>query len=292
MKIGLPEAYTSPVDLPFNAASLTEHFQLEAPDQDPGGVGVWLLLQGNRVFTEQTKAGTQLPEGPCPLQTSSQKPLYIGRWQGQPCRVLNLPKDWQQPAELVSESIMATDPQLSLPILSLAGIGQMILHWERSSQHCGYCGGSLSQLPGEWGKKCRQCSNHHHPRIHPCVIGLVVKGDEILLVRKPEWADGRFGLVAGFVEFGECLEEAMAREILEETNIVVANIRYLGSQCWPFPSQLMTGFVCDYVSGEIKLQEDELENGGWYRLDQLPTIPPRRSIARYLIDKAGDYLQC
>ncbi|MCK4690626.1 MAG: NAD(+) diphosphatase, partial [Desulfuromonadales bacterium] len=116
-------------------------------------------------------------------------------------------------------------------------------------------------------------------------------GDEILLVRKPEWADGRFGLVAGFVEFGESLEEAMEREIREETGLQVNNLRYVGSQCWPFPSQLMTGFVADYLAGDIKLQEDELAEAAWYKLDQLPVLPPRRSIARYLIDRAGEYLQ-
>jgi NAD+ diphosphatase len=204
---------------------------------------------------------------------------------------LSLPRDAEIPADLQPHSLLDRDPQIPLALLSLAGVGQMILHWERSSQHCGYCGGELRHLPGEWGKKCQSCAKRHYPRIHPCVIGLVVKGDEILLVRKPEWADGRFGLVAGFVDFGECLEEAMAREVLEETGLVINNIRYLGSQCWPFPSQLMTGFVADYVSGKIKLQVKELAEGGWYKLDQLPTIPPRRSIARYLIDQAKDYIQ-
>lgn len=291
MKDRLPDSYPSPVDLPFNTASLAGRLQLAAPDRDPGTDGVWLLLQGNRVFTEPTKAGAQLPNGDCPLLTSKHPPLYLGEWDGLPCRMLTVPKDWQPPARLLAESIMAADPELPLPILSLAGVGRMILHWERSSQHCGYCGAPLGHLPGEWGKHCQHCNNHHYPRIHPCVIGLVIKGDKTLLVRKPEWADGRFGLVAGFVEFGENLEEAMAREILEETGLVVDNVRYLGSQCWPFPSQLMTGFVAEYVSGEIELQQNELEEGGWYTLDQLPALPPRRSIARYLIDRAGDYLQ-
>ncbi len=291
MKIGLPPGYASTIELPFNTASLQENFQLAAPDRDPGGPGSWLLLQGNRVFFDQTEQGIALPRGLAPLSSSTVPPLYIGQWQGQPCRLLSLARDDSAPNDLDSESIMAADPQLPLPILSLAGIARMILHWELTSGHCGHCGGALQRLTGEWGKKCTHCNNHHHPRIHPCVIGLVVKGDEILLVRKPEWADGRFGLVAGFVEFGECLEEAMAREILEETGIIVANTRYLGSQCWPFPSQLMTGFVSDYVSGEIKLQEDELEAAGWYKLNQLPTLPPRRSIARYLIDAAAEYLQ-
>ena len=291
MTIGLPDAYASPRHLPFNTASLNGQFQLAPPDRDPGTPGSWLLLQGSRVFVVTSALGVSLPDGSSPLPGGETAPLYIGRWQGRPCRMLHLPRECPPPADLQSESLLAADPQLPLPLLSLAGIGRMILHWEETSRHCGHCGAPLQRLPGDWGKACPTCNNHHYPRLHPCVIGLVVRGEELLLVRKPEWADGRYGLVAGFVEFGECLEEAMAREILEETNLVVGNIRYLGSQCWPFPSQLMTGFVTDYVSGEICLQDDELEKAAWFTRDRLPTLPPQRSIARYLIDAAGAYLQ-
>ncbi len=290
MKLGLPDSYPSPVELPFNRASLDAHFQLATPDLDPGSCGVWLLLQGNKLLTVSGAAGPELPAGDSPLLTSDTPPLYIGSWQGRACRLLNIAADTELPEQLQAHSLLDRAPQISLPLLSLAGLGQMILHWERSSQQCGYCGGNLRHLPNEWGKQCQSCRKQHYPRVHPCVIGLVVKGDEILLVRKAEWADNRFGLVAGFVEFGECLEEALAREVLEETGIQIDNIRYLGSQCWPFPSQLMCGFVSDYVAGEIDLRDQELAEAGWYKLDQLPTIPPRRSIARYLIDQAGEYI--
>lgn len=148
----------------------------------------------------------------------------------------------------------------------------------------------MIRLQNEWGKECQACNNHHFPRIHPCVIGLIIKGDEILLARKAEWTDGRYSLVAGFVEFGECLEEAMARETAEETNIQIKNIRYIGSQSWPFPSQLMCGFVADYAGGEIELRDKELADAQWSKLDQLPTLPPKRSIARHLIDRAGEFM--
>lgn len=288
MKIGLPESYPSPVDLPFNRASFEPQFQLAAPDRDPGGAGVCLLLQGNTLLTAEQDGLPALIAGTPPV-SGNHPPLYIGQWQGTPCRLLTVPRD-QQPEGLIHHPLLGSDPQLPLPLLSLAGVGRMILHWERTSQFCGNCGEKLQRLTNEWGKECLRCGNHHFPRIHPCVIGLVVRGEEILLVRKPEWPVGRFGLVAGFVEFGECLEEAMMRETAEETGIQTTNLRYVGSQCWPFPSQLMCGFVADYAGGEIRLQEDELEEARWCRLDQLPTLPPRRSIARYLIDRAGDYV--
>lgn len=289
MQLGLPDNYPSACALPFNRESLEQQFQLSTPDQDPGGEGDWLLLQGQSLVTSNDPQAPQLPTE-LPPELSERPALYIGHRLGRPCRLLMLKKEDPLPADSMLHPLQANNPQIPLPLLSLAGVALMINHWEQSSRFCGYCGGQLARLKLEWGKKCRQCGKAHFPRIHPCVIGLIVRNDEILLVRKPEWVKGRYGLVAGFVEFGESLEQAMSREIMEETGIAVDNLRYIGSQCWPFPSQIMHGFVCDYVDGDIKLQENELEDGGWYRLDNLPTLPPRRSIARYLIDSASDYI--
>lgn len=288
MSVGLPQSYPSPCALPFNRQSLENDFQIATPDQDPGGEGFALLLCGGKVLTTRADI-PQLPQGDFSPHTQN-PPIYIGNWQGRPCRMHILKNFDSLLSNYDEHSLQANNPQIPLSILSLAGVGLMIRHWEESSQFCGHCGKQLVRLEREWGKQCPVCHNHHFPRIHPCVIGLIVKGDEILLVRKPEWVAGRYGLVAGFVEFGESLEEAMVREIAEETGIQVNNLRYIGSQSWPFPSQIMNGFVADYVSGKIKLQEDELEAGDWYKLNELPALPPRRSIARYLIDQAADYL--
>jgi len=290
MKMSLPDFYPSPVDLPFNRASLDNNFQPATPDQDPGGDGIWLLLRGMNLLTIDTDQGPQLPGGDSPFLTTPVPPIYIGQWQGRPCRLLHVPNKINLPPQLHKQPLRATEPKLSVALLSLAGVGQMILHWEQSSRYCGNCGSMMTRLEKEWGKKCQACNIHHFPRIHPCVIGLIIKGDEILLARKAEWADGRYSLVAGFVEFGECLEEAMARETAEETNIQIKNIRYIGSQSWPFPSQLMCGFVADYAGGEIELRDKELADAKWCKLDQLPTLPPKRSIARHLIDRAGEFL--
>lgn len=291
MQIGLSESYPSTCALPFNRQSLESHFQLSTPDQDPGGYGVWLLFHKGKFLTIFEGDGPALPAGEFPLSTLNQAALYIGNWQGRPCRSAILSNNIELPSNLIAHSLHAIEPQLAISLLSLAGVGLMIHHWENSSCFCGHCGAELTRLTKEWGKECKACAKHHFPRIHPCVIGLIVKGNKILLVRKPEWADGRFGLVAGFVEFGESLEEAFIREVAEETGLQIDNIRYIGSQSWPFPSQIMNGFVAYYVSGEITLGDDELEEAGWYSLDQLPTLPPRRSIARYLIDQADKHFK-
>jgi len=284
----LPDSYSSPIGLPFNRASLEQHLTFSTPDQDPGGPGVWLMLQSGQMMIKNIEGQIELPvdEQPPLLSTDSITPLYLGEWQGQPCRLLSVPHDAQLSQELKAESLLARDPQLPLELLSLGGLGNMILHWEKVSHNCGNCSEPMERLPGEWGKRCTSCNALHFPRIHPCIIVLIRKGDELLLVRKPEWLEKRFGLVAGFVDFGENLEEAVVREVREEVGLEVKNIRYVGSQSWPFPSQLMTGFVADYVSGEIILEEKELAEAAWYHKDQLPTLPPRRSIARYLIDAA------
>ncbi len=290
MKMSLSNYYPSPVDLPFNRASLNDSFCPATPDQDPGGDGVWLPLQGMNLLTVNGESGQKLVAGDSPFSAAAASPLYIGQWQGQPCRLLQIPDSMELPPELSKQPLRATKPKISVELLSLAGMGQMILHWEQGSQYCGNCGKKMIRLEKEWGKECQTCNTHHFPRIHPCVIGLIIKGDEILLAHKAEWADGRYSLVAGFVEFGECLEEAMARETVEETNIQIKNIRYIGSQSWPFPSQLMCGFVADYASGEIELNDRELADAKWCKLDQLPTLPPKRSIARHLIDRAEEFI--
>ena len=128
----------------------------------------------------------------------------------------------------------------------------------------------------------------YHPRISPATIVLVRRGDEILLARSPGFPKGVYSILAGFVEPGESLEKTVEREVREETGIEVANVRYFGSESWPFPNSLMVGFLADYASGELRMDPEELEDAGWYRRDALPTRPPRLSIARRMIDAYVD----
>lgn len=158
------------------------------------------------------------------------------------------------------------------------------MHWERQSSYCPRCGGGTEIVAGSWGKRCLSCRYEQYPHIHPCAIILVKRGDEVLLTRKAEWPAGRYSLVAGFLEFGESLEECAIREVREETGIDICNLRYIGSQNWPFPAQLMAGFVADYAGGEVVVDATELEDARWFHHDALPALPTRRSIARFIID--------
>ena len=133
-------------------------------------------------------------------------------------------------------------------------------------------------------KRCEECGKEVWPSLATAIIVLVHRGDEVLLVHARNFRGNFFGLVAGFVETGESLEEAVHREVLEETGLTITNLRYFGSQPWPYPSGLMVGFHADYVSGEIKLQKEELAAGQWFTKDNLPEIPEKLSIARKIID--------
>lgn len=133
-------------------------------------------------------------------------------------------------------------------------------------------------------KICTKCGNEVWPLLSTAIIVLIHRGDDVLLVHANNFKGHFYGLVAGFVETGENLEQAVRREVMEETGLEIKNLRYFGSQSWPYPCGLMVGFHADYARGEIKLQRSELETGGWFNKNKLPEIPEKLSIARKLID--------
>jgi NAD+ diphosphatase len=166
----------------------------------------------------------------------------------------------------------------------VAGRAIQIIAWERDHQFCGRCGAPTERVPGERARRCPNCSLISYPRLSPAIIVLIERGDQILLARGHAFASGRFGIIAGFVEPGESLEDAVRREVREEVSIELANVEYFGSQPWPFPHGIMIGFRASHLSGEIVIDEAELAEADWYGLDELPTIPAKLSIARRLID--------
>ncbi|MBW2504997.1 MAG: NAD(+) diphosphatase [Deltaproteobacteria bacterium] len=280
---GLPQSYMSPMHLPFNRTSLQRRFELQTPALDPGGPGCWVALQGNSLLVAQRDA-MQLPGEDFQDFFSAHSKCFLGLWDGRPCRLASLEPDVRIPEDLCKVRYIDDNPMLPITLLSLAGLARMILHWESRSEFCPACGASMQRLPADWGRNCPDCLTHHFPQISPCAIVLVRRPGEILLTRKANWAPNRYSLVAGFMEVGECLEETATREVAEETGIIIHNLRYIGSQSWPFPSQLMCGFVADYEAGEIRVDIAELEDARWFPLHDLPALPPKRSIARYILD--------
>ncbi|MCQ2227683.1 MAG: NAD(+) diphosphatase [Bacteroidales bacterium] len=158
-----------------------------------------------------------------------------------------------------------------------------LLEWRRNTRYCGRCGSALKDSETFTARECPECGNLIFPRIEPCVIVTVRRGEEILLARHVQRNQNVFACIAGFMEAGETVEQAVAREVLEETGIKVKNIRYYGSQSWPFPAQLMLGFTAEYESGEIKVQEEEISEAKWFKAEECPATPPAGSIAYRLI---------
>lgn len=169
-------------------------------------------------------------------------------------------------------------------LMALAGRSSQLVDWYLGHAYCGRCGTPTALSGAETARVCPACGALHFPRVTPAVIMRVERDGEILLAHSARFATGFYSVLAGFVEPGETLEQAVAREVLEEVGLQVDGIRYFGSQSWPFPSQLMVGFTARHRAGEIRLQEDEITDAGWFRPDALPELPGRYSIARRLID--------
>lgn len=280
--------YPDAINLPFNHASIRDGFTPMRPgDKQPAGPGFWAVIQGNALVVKEGEEGLALPEGERPAWLDADKePLCIGLWQGRPLRAAAVGRGVTLPAPFIAEPFNAVVERLDDRLLTLGGLAQQVLQWERQSALCSRCGGGMERIAGSWGKRCLACRHEHYPHIHPCVIVLVKRGEEFLLVRKAEWPAGRYSLIAGFVDFGESLEECVQREVREEAGVAVKNVRYVGSQSWPFPSQLMAGFTADYAGGEMRADEAEIEDARWFCIEDLPeSLPARRSIARWIIER-------
>ena len=173
---------------------------------------------------------------------------------------------------------------LPLDLYLKAGKCQELLYWDHNTQYCGVCGAPM-RMSTDISKKCTECGKEVWPQLATAIIVLIHKGDEVLLVHARNFKTDFYGLVAGFVETGETLEQAVRREVMEETQLTIKNLTYFGSQPWPYPCGLMVGFMAEYESGDIHLQRSELSKGQWFRYDNLPRIPQNLSIARKIIDK-------
>jgi len=277
------------VYLPFNRECLGAAFvpaKHAPPPAEPRGR--WLLVQSQGLVVVPDGGAFRLPEGEVPavLDGAVGPPLCLGTLEGTPCWVAAVPAEAALPSGFHRETLVPMQgTRLPDDLLSLGGMAMQALHWQGTSGYCPRCGAPTERIAGEWGKRCPCCGYEHYPHLHPAVIVLVKDGDRCLLTRKAGWTPGRYGLVAGFVDNGECLEGAARREVREEVGVEVTDLRYVGSQNWPFPSQLMIGFVGRYAGGELTVDREELEDARWFPGDDLPNRPSRGSIAGFILDR-------
>lgn len=198
---------------------------------------------------------------------------------------LELPEPFDPPGGMELLGLRALHGALAEATFALAGRAFQLVDWGKTSRFCGRCGSPTRRSDRELAMECTMCGRAHFPRISPAVIVRITREPgEILLGRSHRAPDGCYSVLAGFVEPGESLEEAVAREIHEEVGVTLAHIRYFGSQPWPFPDSLMIGFTAKYLVGELAHDTRELAHAGWFAPDALPPVPPVFSIARALID--------
>ncbi len=199
-------------------------------------------------------------------------------------RGVRAPEDWGM--------LRTVGPQLSQVEAGFLVQAQALSEWHRSHRFCARCGGGLTVGQSGYVLSCESCGRQHFPRTDPAVIMQVTDGERALLGRQPAWPEGRYSTLAGFVDPGESLEQAVAREVMEETGVEVGEVSYFGNQPWPFPSSLMVGFFARAVTTEIRVDQDELEDARWFSREEMKAeaeagtlvLPGGISISRSLVE--------
>jgi NAD+ diphosphatase len=283
-------------DLPFARPRDFEHLvHCAAP-----GEGFWFVFRGDQLLVEMgplerpsddLRVRARPAWARLPLQKNHDwlgaqalRTLYLGCLEKTDCWAAELPRDAAAPAGMSFEGLRALFSVLDDRHFALAGRALQLIDWDRTHQFCGRCGARTEPHPQERVRTCPACKLSAYPRVAPAVMALVKREKQLLLARGPHFPPGMFSALAGFVEPGESLEQCLAREVHEEVGVEIARPRYFASQSWPFPHSLMIAFVCDWVRGEIRPQEGEIEAANWFEVLQLPKLPSKISIARRLID--------
>lgn len=209
----------------------------------------------------------------------------IGEYDGSSCYLVDLSTHQLTPAlsgEFLSvRDMLVTNEQLFM----IAGRATQVSHFIDTHKFCGRCGTKTTLVEHELASQCPSCGFQSYQRISPCIIVAVRKGRHILLARSPRHKAGFFSVLAGFVEGGETLEQAVSREVFEEVGVTVKNLQYISSQPWPFPHSLMAGFIAEHDEHEINIDDDEIEEANWFDIDELPNIPPVATLSGRLIEE-------
>lgn len=239
--------------------------------------------QGLELLVEEREGVLAIPKGAV-LPELAQAGHFIGTLDGVDCYAAAYPKGKEPPAGMQLMAARGLFQKVDEVLLAVAGRSLAIAEWDVTHRFCGRDGTPTELVPGERARRCPVCHTPFYPRISPAVIVLVTRGDSMLLARSSNFPMPFFSTLAGFVEPGESLEETVLREVKEEVGVDLQNLRYFGSQPWPFGRSLMVGYTAEYAGGEVKVDGKEIVEAQWFTIDNLPRIPPRLSIARHLID--------
>ena len=260
---------------------ITQNIQIE-----PTKPAIWLIFNAEKLI--------QYIDHPGLMKTTWEQLTFAHAYQDQivqigshdehPCYMVDMGNEQVADENLQAISLRAMLMQSDLALFGIASRAWQIALFMRTHRFCGQCGSTMKQIDWEMAVQCSRCNHRCYPRISPCIIVSIRDGDRLLLAQgKPQKSRQMFSTLAGFVESGETLEQAVHREVFEEVGIKVKNLRYFSSQPWPFPHSLMVGFLADHDSGDICVDGHEILEAHWYPYKDLPNIPPRFSIAGQLI---------
>lgn len=242
---------------------------------------LWFISHKGRILIQDGPDGPAVPRAESPPLPISGEVTDIGEYRGLPCRAALAAGSAPGWTEL---DLFEAHRLLDYELYRLAARAVQLGHWRENTRFCPACGSPTARHHSALALACSGCGKTIFPQPTAAVLALVEKGDSILLVRAHNFRAPFYGLVAGYLEAGESLEECVAREVKEETALAVKNIRYFGSEPWPFPNNVMIGFTAEYAGGEIRLQEEELSEAAFFTRAAMPALPPKISLTRRMID--------
>lgn len=269
----------------FDDIEMLKHF--EPGIQPPAGVGdAWYFIYSGHTVLGSQEDRRWRPIGQDQYLALSLSPLnqvYMGTLRGVACYGVELARGVEAPDNHYWTGLRRLLFQLGEPLFAIAGRGVQLLEWYRTHQFCGQCGQPTQDYLNERARQCRSCDKLYYPRLSPCVIMLITRGEELLLAHGAGHREVVYSTLAGFIEVGETAEQAVHREVREEVGLEILTPVYQSSQSWPFPHQLMLGFEAQYRSGEIVPDNNEIADARWWHYTELPHHPPEGTISGRLI---------
>jgi NAD+ diphosphatase len=254
------------------------------PDKKNSSPSYWFIFNSDKLLIN-LKNRNKIPftKNLNDLNIHPIRTQYLGTLEGYPCKCAEVSET------NTLEGMVFMDLHLLYEVLDedlflLAGRAIQIVNWNKNHQYCGKCGTPTGTDEKELAKICPECGFISHTRLSPAVITAIIKDNKILMAKHSYGLKDRYSLIAGFIEAGETLEEGVKREVMEEVGLKVKNIKYFGSQPWPFPNSLMIGFTANYESGEINVDGKEIIEAKWFDVDEITPMPSKISIASELID--------
>lgn len=262
------------------------HPALGFSEDEDLSASIIFIVEEDRILLRDENDVTAFPRfSDFSIQNPDQYELgYLGTLDGSHCFYLSYDETFPIPKGLEFESLRNVYSRIDEVIGLVASRAVHLAGWNQRSKYCGVCGSPTRKDPVELAKRCTSCKNVIYPRISPAIIIAVVKEDKLLLAHNKNFKQRWYSTLAGFIEPGETVEICAQREVLEEVGITIKNIRYFGSQPWPFPDSLMIGLIADYESGEVTPDGVEIDDAAFFGADELPDVPGMYSVAGKLIN--------